>query len=171
MDEDGNLISADIISNVEFMASPVDENGEIISDTTYTAVSDENGVVTFSGLSAGTTYWIQETAAVDENYLAASWHWLVTVSAYGQVTSFSEVMDNTTSSTMIAQSTAEEEPDVYSVVTSDTETTYTTYYWPNYRIYYELPDTGGSGTQVYALIGVFLCGFAVIVYCRRKSNS
>lgn len=173
LDQDDDLISADTISGVEFTAYPVNESGEIITGgTTYTAVSDTDGVVTFSGLSAGTTYWIEETAAVDESYLAATWHWLVTVGAYGQITSFTAVKDDTTSSTTpIYSSAAADEPDVYSVVTSGTETTYTTYYWPNYKIYYTMPSTGGSGTQIYALIGVLLCGAAVFMYCQRKRAS
>ncbi|MCC8135668.1 MAG: LPXTG cell wall anchor domain-containing protein [Ruminococcus sp.] len=168
LDSDKYLTSATALYGAEFIAYPVDNNGEQIADSnTYTVISDSDGVVTFSGLPLGQKYKIQE-ADSPTGYTISSWYWLVTISESGAVTSF-EAVDDTgnVSIDLIYTSVDETEPDVYSVEDGGN---YITYYWPNV-VSPRLPDTGGSGTRMYTITGLLLCsGSITILYGKRKKR-
>lgn len=112
--------------------------------TSFVAVSDENGKVTFSNIPSGHTYTLTETG-IPPGYSSDGTTYTVTV-AYDELTV--QAVNNGV------------DTEWNGVVVNNT--------------YYELPETGGSGTTMYTTGGALLMAAAMyllyIQYKRRKGE-
>ena len=112
--------------------------------TSFVAVSDKNGKVTFSNIPSGHTYTLTETG-IPPGYSSDGTTYTVTV-AYDELTV--QAVNNGV------------DTEWNGVVVNNT--------------YYELPETGGSGTTMYTTGGALLMAAAMyllyIQYKRRKGE-
>lgn len=136
------------------------------AETGTEATTDSNGIATFAGISRNTTYYLYEKTP-PANYMTAG-PWILEV---GESTATlylaAEQEDGTltkTSDTGTALTVSGSDPIVLSATISDQS-------WG-----YELPDTGGAGTQLYTMGGLLLITSAAILLLyshtrRRKEDS
>ncbi|MCD8127607.1 MAG: LPXTG cell wall anchor domain-containing protein [Clostridiales bacterium] len=116
------------------------------SDKTYT--TETNGTVTIEDLAYGTEYTLTETTAPD-GYNLLSEPIKFTIGTDGTVTFISGNENNVASATTENGSI---------VITVKNEAGYV------------LPSTGGSGTWLYTLTGLTLCGAALVLWKRRVTD-
>lgn len=120
------------------------------------ATTDENGIATFAGISRNTTYYLYETTP-PANYMTAG-PWILEV---GESTATlypaTEGENGTLTKSSETGTALSVSGSVLSVSISDQP-------WG-----YELPNTGGAGTQMYTLGGLLLIATAgLLAYSRRK---
>lgn len=116
------------------------------SDETYT--TGTNGTVTIENLVYGTEYTLTETTAPD-GYNLLSEPIKFTIGTDGTVT-FTSGNDSN-----VASATTENGNIVITVKN---------------EVGYVLPSTGGSGTWMYTLTGLTLCGAALVLYRKKKTT-
>ncbi|MCD8148071.1 MAG: LPXTG cell wall anchor domain-containing protein [Clostridiales bacterium] len=151
---------------VDVILKKVDENGDVLSgavftlyssttnDTTTLDATGTDGTVTMSDLATGGSYTLQEVTAPD-GYNSLTDSITFTVSASGAVTLADGTDSNVAS---VSSETNGSGNTVYTITVVNT---------PGY----ELPETGGSGTWPYILIGLLLSGTAVFLFCRRRRSA
>ncbi|MCD7723706.1 MAG: hypothetical protein LUH82_07130 [Clostridiales bacterium] len=127
-----------------------DDSGELSVDSSVTyseETTDENGIITYSDLSAG-IYRLTETNTVDGYYMLTN-SILLTLGTDLTATAVEDCTD----------------PAAYSVSINENTVSVTVPNAPGS----ELPMFGGAGTFIYMLPGVLLCaGAAVLVYLKRR---
>lgn len=130
------------------------------SQARWTAVSDENGTVSFENLPSGHTYTLTETG-VPPGYAASGSSYLVTI-AYDKVSVSVLDYSKQLSGTWSGDGSGISWDDGSGVIVNNT--------------YYELPSTGGSGTMWFTVGGLGLmvlagCGLYLIKRRRGKEDT
>lgn len=124
------------------------------------ATTDENGIATFEGIGRNTTYYLYETMP-PANYMTAG-PWILEVKESTATLYPAAEGDNgtltKTSDTGTALHVSGSDPIVLTATISDQS-------WG-----YELPNTGGAGTQLYTMGGCLLTAGAVylLLYSHRR---
>lgn len=128
------------------------------------ATTGENGIATFEGIGRNTTYYLYETTP-PANYMTAG-PWILEVKESTANLYPATEGDNgtltTTSDTGTALSVSGSDPTVLMATISDQS-------WG-----YELPNTGGAGTQPYTMGGCALIAVYLLLYShtrRRKEDA
>ena len=134
----------------------------VISGTTKTVTTDENGSASFTDLSEG-YYRIEETDTPDGYLIVGESTFYIKVTADGVrlltkgTGKPSTWADDATSYGNVIRFTAASEDSNARAVVENTPGA-------------ELPHTGGSGTMIYTVIGTILIAAAGILLLRRKRN-
>lgn len=135
------------------------------SSKVYTAITDEDGHMTFKGLDAG-TYTLVETVAPEGFTLDTQSHTVVITPTYnsdGTLASYSITIDGETTSTY----TATYDNGTITKISGDSATTMI----KNTKMG-TLPSTGGMGTYLFTIIGVVvMAGAAGAFFISRRKGS
>lgn len=125
-----------VLPGAEFELVEVDTNGNTIENSNkYTAISNEQGTVEFTGIPSGKKYKMTEVKAPD-GYIEPNGYWIVEISANGEIK-----IDSFGDAPQIGSD---------NIITNEPYD-------------YILPDTGGNGTLNYILIGMFMITTAVAI--------
>lgn len=140
------------ISGITFTLT--DSEGNMVVSKTTT----DDGTVTLTGLERGKTYELRETEADNADRYVDAGPWNVTVDSDGKIT----ITDQTQNKDLPVE---QDDP------SSTTAILYTTTIY-NTPWSYELPDTGGTGTEMYMMGGLLLIAVALLYGCgqRRKGE-
>lgn len=135
--------------------------------TEWTATSDEDGHLKFTGLDAG-WYELEETQAPSGYTLEGKKHYVHITATYladGRLESYSVAIDGVATSTYTAQYTGTTTT-VSNVTIVEQPTTI-----PNTKIS-NLPSTGGTGTYFFTIVGVMvMAGVAGMFLIRRRKEN
>ena len=161
--------------NLQIRKTDSNDAGKVLQGATFSlkkqgettgteATTGENGIATFEGIGRNTTYYLYETTP-PANYMTAG-PWILEVAESTATLYPAAEGDNgtltKTSNTGTALSVSGSDPIVLTATISDQP-------WG-----YELPNTGGAGTQLYTMGGCALIAVYLLLYIhnrRRKEES
>lgn len=149
--------------------------GELLS----TVVTDENGNAQFTGkpsegfiLSDNMLYYLEETAAPEGYQVSGTRYWFYYSSSDKEIVD--SLIDTARFEGFYRDSDVLEDPipnrgyTETSVSGSDTGSVAEPIQVQDQRIWYELPETGSTGTRMYTIAGLLLTGSAVTALYREK---
>lgn len=131
------------------------------AETGMEATTDSNGIATFAGISRNTTYYLYETTPPTNYMTAGPWILVVeenTATLYPATEKEDGTLTKNSGETGTTLSVSGSDPIVFSATISDQP-------WG-----YELPNTGGAGTQLYTMGGLLLMAAAgfILLYSHTK---
>lgn len=138
---------------------------------TYTAISDKNGYLNFSGLDAG-EYTLQEVKAPEGYTLNDAKHSVVITALYNQdgtLKSYTIKIDNKATSTYTATYENKIVKNITKTLDSQGHISETTIL-KNAKMGF-LPSTGGVGTTIFAIIGVMFAATGIGLYMAFRGKN